>query len=521
MKNLMIGLCVGYPLATLKPFLATWREMPGVDLCLCVADLDLETVRVLEGLGVVLRDAKPHMRSNLHMQSARYYMYRQILNDIGDQYKKILLTDVADVYFQSDPFQELPDAELVFTEEPLLIRHSKTNRDWVGSVGGPAVRNALLDCPILCGGTTFGTPKGISNYVDRMILMLADPRNQVPTVGIDQAFHIMTAVLDPPPGSVIVPNSAPVATMNYMRQGDVELIGDKLHDKVTGRFPALVHQWNRKPAVADYVRKRFQDVTFETPGEATSRFTFDILAYCGGDWTDETQDNASMFLRSLESNGFSGRVFWSGPQACTRDVGLDFQRPSDGTNAGPVEFLRTSLSRLAEKVLVCRADNTVLQFTPEDFPLENSFECACRGPRFSRNQALFTRVAGLIGVEVAEFALGFNLPSTSFFRAKRDGIGAIVELADQLTTIDPSSADNPDEMLETVLMARCALTRTPSPMFPFRQAVDLQDFHPQSCTIDEYLEVLSVTPTALLNWKSVDAARDFVQAGMTKAEREE
>ena len=175
MSDLVIGLCVGYRLETLKPFLTTWGNLEDVDLCFYVADLDLSTLRTLKCKGVLLRDARPHLDPDLHMQTSRYSMYRELLNEIGDRYDRFFLTDAADVYFHSNPFDCLPDAQVVFTEDPLKPRHSRPNRDWLYAVGGDVLLQALLDSPILYGGTTFGSRKGISDYVDRMLSLITNP----------------------------------------------------------------------------------------------------------------------------------------------------------------------------------------------------------------------------------------------------------------------------------------------------------------------------------------------------------
>lgn len=114
--------------------------------------------------------------------------------------KWLMLIDMRDSYFQSNPFVGLPRYSrkrikerggllYFFGENPDATRlgQSRKNRKWIYNGYGPYVFDALKDKPTICSGSTMGHQVAIDTYLRALIN--EHDENDIRMTGSDQGFH--------------------------------------------------------------------------------------------------------------------------------------------------------------------------------------------------------------------------------------------------------------------------------------------------------------------------------------------
>eukprot|EP00241_Pyramimonas_parkeae_P003846 CAMPEP_0114227820 /NCGR_PEP_ID=MMETSP0058-20121206/1997_1 /TAXON_ID=36894 /ORGANISM="Pyramimonas parkeae, CCMP726" /LENGTH=679 /DNA_ID=CAMNT_0001338693 /DNA_START=394 /DNA_END=2433 /DNA_ORIENTATION=- len=129
-----------------------------------------------------------------HPSNYRYFLYQQFLLSHPGRYHKVVIADVRDVFYQSDPFKILGDApeELssihVFLEQQAItIETFNTSQHWIQACNGGLVRR-LVTTPISRSGFTVGWIDGINGYLSAMVAELAS-HQQCTQNGSDQGVH--------------------------------------------------------------------------------------------------------------------------------------------------------------------------------------------------------------------------------------------------------------------------------------------------------------------------------------------
>jgi hypothetical protein len=71
---------------------------------------------------------------NMNLQSSydlvhniRFYHIWHYLNEYGNEFNKVLVTDVRDVYFNTDPFEKIPDDGIIASSEIIRYENEKWN----------------------------------------------------------------------------------------------------------------------------------------------------------------------------------------------------------------------------------------------------------------------------------------------------------------------------------------------------------------------------------------------------------
>ncbi len=100
---------------------------------------------------------------------ARFLHYQRFLE--AHHYRRVLLTDVRDVLFQSDPFSQFPRSGLAVGIEARrhTIASEPTNRSWVRLAYGQRILDQIGGNPVSCAGVTYGDADSISMYLDLMV----------------------------------------------------------------------------------------------------------------------------------------------------------------------------------------------------------------------------------------------------------------------------------------------------------------------------------------------------------------
>jgi hypothetical protein len=250
-KNLVMGLFSRMTFDQLEKFLGSLRRTTfHGDVCAFVDEVTPETVATLVAHGVLIARAYPSARPELPPLSSRFFDYLEFLACHADEYEHVMLTDLRDVVFQSDPFAVPLPADIVFAQERCLIGAPTANYGWIFDSYGEAVAHNMRDCFVSCAGTTFGTTSGIMRYLVAMTRELRD-RQPPFVVGLDQAVHNYIIRMRPLRHAWVDTTDSLVATMHFVRDESVRTTPQGV--LIDGRLVPVVHQWDRNKATLDYV----------------------------------------------------------------------------------------------------------------------------------------------------------------------------------------------------------------------------------------------------------------------------
>ena len=184
-----------------------------------------DAVQILRKMGVEPLLVRPNPK--VHMMIDRLLVMREYIKQAAPkEYCHILITDAADVYFQTDPFAILPSYlrdttplnapyrhrnhrpkqqqqqldnqtqpmdYVLFSLEGMDMKHGGINVNWLlNSCFGEWKKAARIDCiehgVVSCAGTTFGSVRGITEYLD-FLAAVWDANPLCLSQQIDQATH--------------------------------------------------------------------------------------------------------------------------------------------------------------------------------------------------------------------------------------------------------------------------------------------------------------------------------------------
>lgn len=259
--TLVLGTAQGYGVAQIRVFCESLRRHHAGDAALVVspgsdpalfAYLRAQRVRpVFFGAGLWMP---------FDIQVMRYARYLDFLLTEGAAYERVFLTDVGDVLFQDDPFACAPDGELVVAmEDPsATIGKCPANSLWIRTLYGGDVLTQLAARPISCSGTTLGTRRAVLEYLD-LLLAQAHPQRlrDLPKEirGLDQGMHNALLQFGRLPRAVHSANGEFVLTIGHMPDAAIALRNDGVGLADVDRLPAVVHQYQYKPATAAHVAR--------------------------------------------------------------------------------------------------------------------------------------------------------------------------------------------------------------------------------------------------------------------------
>jgi hypothetical protein len=250
-KNLIMGLFSGMTFDQVEKFLGSLRRTTfRGDVCVFVEAVTPETVDTLLAHGVMVERARPPAEPQMPVLSSRFFDYLEFLACRGAEYDHVMLSDLRDVVFQSDPFAEPLPADIVFARERCLVGGVTANYGWIFDAYGDAVAHNMRDCFVACAGTTFGTTSGIMRYLVAMTRELRDRRPPL-VGGVDQAVHNYIVRMRPLRNAWLDTTDSLVATMHFVRDESVQTTPRGV--LIDGRLVPVLHQWDRNKITLDYV----------------------------------------------------------------------------------------------------------------------------------------------------------------------------------------------------------------------------------------------------------------------------
>lgn len=250
----VMGYATGYAAADLVPFVASLRGCFDGEIILAADDRS-DIHALFAKYDVTAAAPLPTGPGSPHPVMARFAAYEAWLS-ARPGLKTVLLTDVRDVIFQSDPFVRPADGLEVFIEsEGATLKDHRFDQKYLKALVGPAVAARIDDCPCLCVGTVFGAASAVSRLCKAILLLAAIPRSEIGGIfGADQAacnlaIHLGLIEAD------IRPNYDRVATIGDRAQPTLR--PDGLIANPDGSISPIVHQYDRHKVLADAVSRQW------------------------------------------------------------------------------------------------------------------------------------------------------------------------------------------------------------------------------------------------------------------------
>jgi hypothetical protein len=257
--TLVLGAATGYGPRQVKAFVASLRAVHDGPAAI-LTDRPEALGPLLERFGVdCLVPSRPRGYAP-HPGSARFLDALQAIEALYPDAATILLSDVRDVVFQAEPFTPPPaGVEFVIEAEPRTLAEHGANLRWISALAGAGVARSVAGAPCVCSGTILGPREGILRLIRQMLLLMAVPRSAVPaSFGADQAAVNLIAHWGLVGGASVLPNHRRVATIGMMEPGRLTLDPAGVIRGVDGGASAIVHQYDRHPALKAAMDARWE-----------------------------------------------------------------------------------------------------------------------------------------------------------------------------------------------------------------------------------------------------------------------
>ena len=164
MKNIVLSAACGLETAYIELFIRSLRKYYKDEIFFLVKKEDFKIKKLLKEHDCEFLEISDH---KFDIQIKRYNYYLKILEK--NNFKKVLICDSRDIYFQSDPFDFNYKGLINYFLEDKKIKDCPHNSNWIIKTYGQKVFNRLSDNIINCSGTTLGTQKKILDYLKIMI----------------------------------------------------------------------------------------------------------------------------------------------------------------------------------------------------------------------------------------------------------------------------------------------------------------------------------------------------------------
>ncbi|WP_430391881.1 hypothetical protein [Dyella sp. 20L07] len=288
-SNLILGMASGYAAELLRPFVQS-LAMTGFDgrLVLFVYASQCESIRALatahapsldldlvkiDGirryakfwrscfkrlLAMVPAEASPAIkRAALRFQGmphvTRHFHYDEYLRK-HPNFSNVMLTDVRDVVFQTDPFATFDGGLCVGMETSALTLVSEPyNREWILGAYGEDMLQRIGEQQISCAGVVLGDAKAMREYIDKMLVeIMRLPFRITKNRNYDQAHHNKLLYCNElSDARLCQPLNSRIATVGCLPATDLALSPDGMLLNDDRQIVPIIHQYDRHPRLVE------------------------------------------------------------------------------------------------------------------------------------------------------------------------------------------------------------------------------------------------------------------------------
>jgi hypothetical protein len=256
---MILGLAAGYHHGDVRPFLASLRASGFAGRCALFVSATTRDAERMADFGVkAVPFARPEHQNHVPLNAWRYFLYREYLAGLQRPPQTVLLTDVRDVVFQADLLAGdwEPGLHLFLEDAAMGLGQCPWCARWVrGHLGGAALE-LLAPHPVACSGTTLGDAGAVAAYLELMVRHLLPFTPGERMAGYDQGVHNWLLRTGRLSRVRLHDNAGPVLTLGR-RTAPPALDARGLVCNDAGAPAALVHQYDRHPALHRLLRQRF------------------------------------------------------------------------------------------------------------------------------------------------------------------------------------------------------------------------------------------------------------------------
>jgi hypothetical protein len=252
-RRLVLGAAVGFRIDQVRVFVESLRAtgyLGDVTMLVGVFQWRLRAWLARHGVRTIAHWSTRKLHGPIH--AYRFERFAKILRAAAGRYDQVLVSDVRDVLFQRHPFAGVNAAgcQLYLEAGPWTIGSEPTNRRWAQLFLDPAEFTAISACRVSCCGVVLGGGDAMAEYLTRLAGYLhALPIRIRREGGADTVFHNKIAHLTREVPAAIVENDVHVATMGLTPPSAYVAGADGLIRTADGRLPAILHQYDRIPAL--------------------------------------------------------------------------------------------------------------------------------------------------------------------------------------------------------------------------------------------------------------------------------
>ncbi|MDF2789079.1 MAG: hypothetical protein K0S80_2177 [Neobacillus sp.] len=247
-KDVIMGVMMYYTWEEIKPyFLSLEKTGYTGEVVIFIDYIGEETQNILKNLNLDIQLIPFHrtgLENIFHINDYRYYLYLNFLEANSDRYTNVLLTDVRDVYFQSNPFQAGWSEECItVAKEAVRIKEEYWNTKWILTKFGHHIYSQIENETVICSGTTYGPARRIVEYVKNMVhyLFYLDYYHLIVN---DQAVHnylVHTRKINPI--SFVDNHNGPIMTLAF--ESNIKISDQNQVLLKNGTVAPILHQYDR------------------------------------------------------------------------------------------------------------------------------------------------------------------------------------------------------------------------------------------------------------------------------------
>lgn len=265
-ENFIIGLALNYSVEDLSNFVCSLRKVDKESRVILIvnADLDPAVVKYLDRNDIEYFPWVYKKYVDPHLLNSRFEIYSHIIQLLTNAESKIFLTDVRDVVFQKNIFDDVKFGEneiTFFVESPFhLFKNCKVNSFWYLFAFGLKDYRKVKNKPVICAGTILGSRNAILKYLNNQIHIskwLLETKMGAHYLNTDQAIHNYIAYscdfkckLDSEYNLVYTVSN----DVNSDFKFDAQLA------RIDEQIPAVVHQYDRHDELNIFFRSLHQDL---------------------------------------------------------------------------------------------------------------------------------------------------------------------------------------------------------------------------------------------------------------------
>lgn len=260
MSNLVLGAAFGYGIDKVAPFILSFRKYSNDKIVLLVDKINEDMQKFCDNHKVTLFKPKSILNKNYSngLNVDRYRGYLEITDDF-ENIDNIFLSDIRDVIFQKNPFENKLKHQIEFFAEPEIFKNCVNhNAPWYINLYGIDEFKKVENEYILCSGTTIGTKKYILRYIEKLLNEISsiEKKGKI-SLAPDQPVHnkiVYSGEFDD--YGINHNGKGLVSTMHHSKKLTFSRKGELLNDD--GTPTPVVHQYDRLGAFSTvFLRNAF------------------------------------------------------------------------------------------------------------------------------------------------------------------------------------------------------------------------------------------------------------------------